>query len=89
MSEYKTIDIAPETSPKYDPYAAMNAQSQMQNANESAITNQLLEQIIRNQEQELKQLKGLRSYGAIIALVAGIQLIGWILSLMGVIRLFG
>ena len=45
--------------------------------------------IIKNQEQELKQLKGLRSYGAIIALVAGIQLIGWILSLTGIVRLFG
>ena len=75
MNECKTTGIAPET---YDPYAAMNAQSQMQSANESAITNQLLEQMIRNQEQELKQLKSLRSYGAVIALVAGIQLIVWI-----------
>lgn len=86
MSDYKTIDTAPETN---DPYASLAVQAQMQSANESQVTNQLLEQMIRNQEQELKQLKALRSYGAIVALVAGIQLIGWILSLMGIIRLFG
>lgn len=54
---------------------------------EENIENMLVE-LIDIERKKLKHIKSLRSYGAIVALVAGIQLIGWILSLMGVIRLF-
>ena len=49
----------------------------------------MLIELINIHKGQHKQIKALRSYCAVISLVAGIQLIGWILSLLGIIRLFG
>lgn len=49
----------------------------------------MLIELINIHKEQHKQIKALRSYCAVISLVAGIQLIGWILSLLGIIRLFG
>lgn len=65
-------------------------------AYESHRTNELLEQIVReqqniikNQQKQEKQHKALISYGSIIALFAVLQIIIWVLQVLGIIRIFG
>ncbi len=63
-------------------------QTSLATSDPALITNEILDKILIVQKEQNKQLKALKSYLAVVSLAAGIQIIIWLLSFMGVMRLF-